>query len=78
MSNRSKILSFCKRKQLEVVSLEWNRYRTHVYGDPYDSSHWLLVIRLNGREERYDTEDDSVKTGIERMFTEIENDIGEL
>jgi len=75
MSNRNRILKFCRERNLEVVSLEYVRNRGHAYGDSWDNSFWELVLRLNNEEHLYAPEDDTVEQAIQQMFANIEEDI---
>ena len=75
MSNRSRIMKFCKDRGLKVVSLVWERNRGAAYGDSWDSSCWNLTLLIDGKEVLYAPEDDTTKMAIERMFEEIEDDI---
>lgn len=77
MSNRNKILKFCKDRKIEVVSLTWNRNGEYIYGDYGDTSYWLLEINHNGELHSFDTEDDTVELGINRMFQKIDELLNE-
>ena len=77
MSNRKKILKFCKDRNLTVKYLEWVRNRDYAYGDSWDTSCWELTLLINGEERLYAPQDDTTEMAIERMFEEIEDDIKE-
>ena len=53
MNNRTRIMKFCKERDLKVVSLDYIRNHEYAYGDSWNSSCWNLVVIINGKEELY-------------------------
>lgn len=77
MSNRKRILKFCKDRNLTVKSLVYERNREYAYNDSWDSSCWNLTLLINGKEILYAPNDDTTELAIKQMFKEIQEDINE-
>ena len=76
MSNRSKIIKWCKDNGFIIHSLNFERGTEHIYGDSSDASSWELKIShvSNPKDaEFFDsfTGNDTISEDIDEMFERI-------